>query len=79
MYIGYSAVQGTSSPHMVRPHPSFWKLVHGVMICYLCFMVYLLFQNIDEARLFLKVRVEYIWPWGNVDQVCPIGERYTIS
>lgn len=56
VYLGYSTVQGPSTPHMVRPHPSFWKFVHGVMICYLSFMVYLLFQNVNDARLFLKVR-----------------------
>lgn len=55
VFLGYSAVQGTSSPHLVRPHPSFWKLVHGVMICYLSFMVFLLFQTVDDARIFLKV------------------------
>lgn len=55
VFLVYSAVQGTSSPHLVRPHPSFWKLVHGLMICYLSFMVFLLFQTVDDARLFLKV------------------------
>jgi phosphatidylserine synthase 2 len=54
VFLGYSAVQGTSSHHLVRPHPSFWKLVHGVMVCYLLFMVYLLFQTVDDARAFLK-------------------------
>lgn len=54
VFLGYSAVQGTSSPHLVRPHPSFWKLVHGVMVCYLLFMVYMLFQTVDDARGFLK-------------------------
>lgn len=39
---------------MVRPHPSFWKLVHGIMICYLLFWVWMLFQNVDDARQFLK-------------------------
>ena len=54
VYVGYSAVQGTASPHLVRPHPSFWKVVHGVMVCYLLFMVFLLFQTVDDARLFLR-------------------------
>lgn len=54
VFLGYSAIQGRSSPHLVRPHPSFWKLVHGVMVCYLLFMVFLLFQTVDDARLFLK-------------------------
>lgn len=55
VYLGYSTVQGPSTPHIIRPHPSFWKFVHGIMICYLSFMVYLLFQNVQDARLFLKV------------------------
>ena len=39
---------------MVRPHPAFWRLVHGVLVCYLLFIVYLLFQTVDDARQFLK-------------------------
>ena len=54
VFLGYSAVQGYSSPHLIRPHPSFWKLVHGVMVCYLLFMVFLLFQTVDDARQFLR-------------------------
>ena len=41
---------------MVRPHPSVWRLVHGIMVCYLLFIVYLLFQTVGDARQFLKVR-----------------------
>lgn len=52
---GYSAVQGPSTC-MVRPHPAVWRLVHGIMVCYLLLMVYLLFQNVDDARQFLRVR-----------------------
>lgn len=48
-------VQGPSTC-MVRPHPAVWRLVHGIMVCYLLFMVYLLFQNVDDARQFLRVR-----------------------
>ena len=51
---GYSAVQGPSTC-MVRPHPAVWRLVHGIMVCYLMFMVYLLFQTVDDARQFLRV------------------------
>jgi phosphatidylserine synthase 2 len=40
---------------MVRPHPAVWRLVHGIMVCYLLFMTYLLFQNVHDARQFLKV------------------------
>lgn len=41
---------------MVRPHPAFWRLVHGIMVLYLLFMVYLLMQNVHDARQFLRVR-----------------------
>lgn len=51
---GYSVVQGPTPP-MVRPHPAFWRLVHGIMVVYLLFMVYLLLQNVHDARQFLRV------------------------
>lgn len=54
VFLGYSAVQGRGSSHLIRPHPTFWKVVHGVMVCYLLFMVFLLFQTVDGARQFLK-------------------------
>lgn len=53
VFLGYSAVQGPSTC-MVRPHPAFWKLVHGIMVCYLLFWVWMLFQTVDDARMFLK-------------------------
>ncbi|KAL4856151.1 Glutamate decarboxylase 1 [Chlorella vulgaris] len=53
VYLGYSVVQGPST-RMVRPHPAVWRLVHGIMVCYLLFMTYLLFQNVHDARQFLK-------------------------
>lgn len=40
---------------MVRPHPAVWRLVHGMMVCYLMFLVFMLFQNLDDARQFLRV------------------------
>ncbi len=48
-------VQGPTPP-MVRPHPAFWRLVHGIMVVYLLFMVYMLMQNVHDARQFLRVR-----------------------
>ncbi|EFN55835.1 hypothetical protein CHLNCDRAFT_30982 [Chlorella variabilis] len=53
VYLGYSVVQGPSTC-MVRPHPAVWRLVHGIMVCYLMLMTYLLFQTVDDARLFLR-------------------------
>jgi phosphatidylserine synthase 2 len=53
VFLGYSVVQGPTPP-MVRPHPAFWRLVHGIMVVYLLFMVYMLMQNVHDARQFLK-------------------------
>ena len=53
-YAGYSTVQGPSSP-LVRPHPAVWKLIHGIIVLYLISLIFLLFQDAHDARLFLKV------------------------
>lgn len=53
VYLGYSALQGPSSA-MIRPHPVMWKVVHGIAMCYLMFLVFLLMQGKDEARQFMK-------------------------
>lgn len=54
---GYSVLQGPSCS-LIRPHPAVWRLVHGVVIVYLCFLVFLMFQTPTDARLFMRVR----WP-----------------
>ena len=51
---GYSTVQGPSSP-LVRPHPAVWRLIHGIIVLYLISLIFLLFQDAHDARLFLKV------------------------
>ena len=40
---------------MVRPHPAVWRLIHGVLICYIVFLVFMLFQDVSDARQFLRV------------------------
>lgn len=62
VFWGYSAVQGPKTS-MIRPHPAVWSLVHGIMICYLLFVTFLLFQTVDDARSFLK----HIYPELGVD------------
>jgi hypothetical protein len=52
---GYSVVQGPRTS-MVRPHPAAWRLVHGMLVAYVLLLVFLLFQNVDDARQFLRVR-----------------------
>ena len=56
-YAGYSTVQGPSSP-LVRPHPAVWRLIHGIIVLYLVSLIFLLFQDAHDARLFLKVEAE---------------------
>lgn len=38
----------------IRPHPAVWRVVTGCGVLYLCGLVFLLFQNADDARNFLK-------------------------
>lgn len=51
---GYSTLQGPVTC-MVRPHPSVWRFIHGVLVAYLLLLVFLLFQDVGNARQFLKV------------------------
>ena len=41
---------------MVRPHPAVWRIIHGIIIVYLLICVFLLFQNVHDARKFLQVQ-----------------------
>ena len=41
---------------MVRPHPAVWRFIHGVLVCYLLSLVFLLFQDVGSARQLLRVR-----------------------
>ena len=40
---------------MVRPHPAVWRIVHGAVVIYLLTLVFVLFQNVADARLLLRV------------------------
>ncbi len=52
-YLLYSALQGPDT-HMVRPHPAIWKVMHGLFILYLLFLVFLLCQETNDARAVLQ-------------------------
>ncbi|KAG1346956.1 putative B3 domain-containing protein [Cocos nucifera] len=39
---------------LIRPHPAVWRLVHGMAVVYLVALTFLLFQNRDDARQFMK-------------------------
>ncbi|KAK9865510.1 hypothetical protein WJX84_007725, partial [Apatococcus fuscideae] len=53
VFLGYSVLQGPTTG-MVRPHPAVWRLVHGVMVLYLLSLIFMLFQDVGDARLLLK-------------------------
>eukprot|EP00210_Caulerpa_lentillifera_P008300 g7920.t1 len=39
---------------MVRPHPVFWRFIHGVCVVYFLFVTWMLFQDLTTARNFMK-------------------------
>lgn len=53
---GYSVVQGPRTS-MARPHPALWRLVHGVLVVYVVWLVWLLHQPVDAARAFMRVGI----------------------
>ena len=53
MLVLYCAIQGPDSL-FIRPHPTFWKVVHGVSIVYLLALVFVLFQSTGTVRALLK-------------------------
>lgn len=50
-----------------RPHPAFWRVVKGMAIVYLVFLVWLLFQNSHDAR--------HIWTYIDPKLGVPLPER----
>lgn len=42
----------------IRPHPAVWRIVFALSVCYLLFLVFLLFQNVDDARQLIKVLLD---------------------
>ena len=65
-FLAYSALY---APHtlMIRPHPIVWRVVHGMTLLYMLFLVLLLFMGEDQARQSLK----YLYPELGV----PLDER----
>jgi len=61
-FLGYSTLQGPVTC-MVRPHPAVWRLIHGILVVYLLLCVYLLFQDVNAARQFLR----HLFPELGVD------------
>ncbi|CAH9136606.1 unnamed protein product [Cuscuta epithymum] len=53
VYLAYSLLQAPTTI-LIRPHPAIWRLVHGMAVIYLVSLTFLLFQNRDDARQFMK-------------------------
>ncbi|KAG0452291.1 hypothetical protein HPP92_025777 [Vanilla planifolia] len=53
VFLTYSLLQAPSTV-LIRPHPAVWRLVHGMAVIYLVTLSFLLFQNRDDARNFMK-------------------------
>jgi hypothetical protein len=52
-FLGYCAFQMRDSI-LIRPHPMFWRMIHGMGILYLLFMIYLLNMDIGAARSWIR-------------------------
>jgi len=53
VFLAYCTLQAPSTI-LIRPHPAVWRLVHGLAVVYLVAITFLLFQNRDDARQFMK-------------------------
>ncbi|XP_020680180.2 CDP-diacylglycerol--serine O-phosphatidyltransferase 1 isoform X2 [Dendrobium catenatum] len=53
VFLAYCLLQAPSTI-LIRPHPSVWRLVHGLAVVYLVALTFLLFQNRDDARKFMR-------------------------
>ncbi|KAI5066816.1 hypothetical protein GOP47_0017344 [Adiantum capillus-veneris] len=53
VFLGYCLLQAPATI-LIRPHPSVWRLVHGIAVVYLVFLSFILFQARDDARQFMK-------------------------
>lgn len=53
VFLGYCLLQAPPTI-LIRPHPSVWRLVHGIAVVYVVFLSFLLFQDRDDARQFMK-------------------------
>lgn len=52
-FLLFSMIQFRDGP-FVRPHPAFWRIVLGVNLLYELALVFLLFQDLDSARVMMK-------------------------
>ncbi|KAL0296680.1 UNVERIFIED_CONTAM: CDP-diacylglycerol--serine O-phosphatidyltransferase 1 [Sesamum radiatum] len=54
VFLAYCLLQAPSTV-LIRPHPAIWRVVHGMAVIYLVALTFLLFQERDDARQFMKL------------------------
>jgi phosphatidylserine synthase 2 len=52
-FIAFASVQYPDTL-IKRPHPVFWRILLGALTLYILFMVYVLFQPLNDARKIFK-------------------------
>jgi len=53
-FLLFSMIQFRDGP-FIRPHPAFWRVVLGINLLYELALVFLLFQDLDTARGYMKL------------------------
>ena len=53
-FLLFSMIQFRDGP-FIRPHPAFWRVVMGINLLYELALVFLLFQDLDTARGYMKL------------------------
>ena len=53
-FLLFSMIQFRDGP-FIRPHPAFWRVMLGINILYELALVFLLFQDLDTARGYMKL------------------------
>lgn len=51
LFLFISAVHLPDSGFLSRPHPILWRTLQGLAFCYLMFLTFLLFQNLNDGRI----------------------------
>ncbi|KAI0989098.1 hypothetical protein GJ496_002579 [Pomphorhynchus laevis] len=52
-FVGFCTVHLPNGP-FIRPHPAFWRFILSITVVYEIGLIFLLFQNNDDVRHFLK-------------------------
>ncbi|KAG0629678.1 hypothetical protein M758_1G121500 [Ceratodon purpureus] len=84
VFLGYCLLQAPSTV-LVRPHPAFWRFVHGIAVIYLVILTFLLFQvrsrpffsSSSRGRLFCSDQSLGLWCSFHVNDY-PLFSRFLL-